>query len=284
MPELPEVETICSSLKPHILHKKIMDVSVFWPDVFSAPEGMEVPDVLFGRAVERMTRRGKYLLLDMSKGLTLVIHLRLTGKLIFHGDPRDHVEVAKHTHVVFYFEEGELHFNDARKFGRIQIIDTLDVHVQVMKKLGPEPLDKEFEFDRLGLRLADHHKNTSVKAALMDQEVVAGLGNIYTDEILFAAGVHPSRPVESLKASEIILIHQAMRDILTKSIASHGTTFRDYRDGEGKSGDFQNNLKVYGRGGMPCFVCETKLESQKISGRSSIFCPKCQAETTCDDA
>ncbi|MCL1918348.1 MAG: DNA-formamidopyrimidine glycosylase [Peptococcaceae bacterium] len=277
MPELPEVETLCRSLTPHILDKKIIDISVHWPEVFTAPEDMKVPDILVGRAVEHVARRGKYLLIDLSKGLSLVIHLRMTGQLVFHAVERGKPEVGKHTHVVFFFEDGELHFTDTRKFGRIQIIDTLDIPSQVMKKLGPEPLDETFEFDVLGVRLAEHHKSTSIKSALLDQEVVAGLGNIYTDEILFAAGVRPTRPVEELKASEVILIHQAMRDILAESIASHGTTFRDYRDGEGKTGNYQKNLKVYGRGGDPCTVCETKLESEKISGRTSVFCSNCQA-------
>ncbi|MCL1853871.1 MAG: DNA-formamidopyrimidine glycosylase [Peptococcaceae bacterium] len=231
--------------------------------------------LLTGRFVINITRRGKYLLLDLSKGLTLVIHLRMTGQLIFHAGPRDGAEITKHTHVVFYFTDGEMHFNDTRKFGRIQIVKTLDVP-QLLEKLGPEPLDENFEFDVLGLRLADRHKTASIKAALLDQEVVAGLGNIYADEVLFAAGVRPSRPVKDLKASEIILIHQAMREILAESIASQGTTFRDFRDAYGKAGKYKKSLKVYGRNGKACIVCKTKLTSEKIAGRSSCYCPKCQ--------
>lgn len=276
MPELPEVETICRSLRTHILNKEINDVVVLWPEAVVALPETEFSKILQGCTFENITRRGKYLLLDLSKGLTLVIHLRMTGQLIYHGVERGSVDIIKHTHVIFYFADGELHFIDTRKFGRIQLIDTLDVQ-QVMDKLGPEPLDDNFEFDTLGLRLAERHKSASIKAALLDQEVVAGLGNIYVDEVLFAAGVRPDRSVEELKTSEVVLIHQAIRDILTESIAFQGTTFRDYRDAEGKTGNFQKSLKVYGRGGKPCVICKTKLESQKIAGRSSCFCPQCQS-------
>jgi formamidopyrimidine-DNA glycosylase len=276
MPELPEVETICRSLKPHILHKQIGGVSVFWPAALAAPPGVKVPDILLGRDVESVTRRGKYLLLALSQGLSLVIHLRMTGQLVFHAAERGRAEMAKHTHVIFYFKGGELHFTDTRKFGRIQIIDTLDINSQITAKLGPEPLDETFACDVLRARLASRHKTAAIKSALLNQEVVAGLGNIYADEVLFAAGVRPTRSVKNLKPAEIMLIHQAIRDILTASIAVHGTTFRDYCDGEGQAGDFQKNLKVYGRRGKPCVVCATALENERISGRSSVFCPACQ--------
>jgi formamidopyrimidine-DNA glycosylase len=276
MPELPEVETICQSLKATILNKDILDVALFWPDAFSIPKGTNLPEILQGRSIENVTRRGKYILLDLSKGLSLVIHLRMTGQLIYHAAGSGNVDMKKHTHVVFYLDGGELHYIDSRKFGRIQLVDTLEGKSQILGKLGPEPLDDQFEFDELGLRLVDHHKTTAIKAALLDQTVVAGLGNIYADEVLFAAGVLPTRSVESLKASEVVLIHNAMRDILAESITFQGTTLRDYRDGEGKTGSFQKKLKVYGRTGKACVTCKTKLTNEKIAGRTSAYCPTCQ--------
>ncbi|MCL1791744.1 MAG: DNA-formamidopyrimidine glycosylase [Peptococcaceae bacterium] len=301
MPELPEVETICRSLKPHILNKVIADMAVFWPEALvggGMPDATNPSDTnpgntnlvdadldrdelafpashIVGRTVVNLSRRGKYLLVDLSKGVTLLIHLRMTGQLIYHDTPQIVANIAKHTHVIFYFEEGEMHYVDPRKFGRIQIVRTLDVP-SLLEKLGPEPLDEFFEFDALGLRLAERHKTASIKSALLDQEVVAGLGNIYTDEVLFAAGVRPNRPVQDLKASEIILIHQAIREILAESIDFQGTTFRDYRDANGKVGKYKKSLKVYGRNGKTCIVCKTKLISEKIAGRVSCYCPNCQ--------
>ncbi len=272
MPELPEVETIKRSLAKKALGKRILDVGIFWPPAAVSIPGGDFTELVKGREIESFARRGKYLLINLSRGLTMIVHFRMTGRLIYYADqqPRE-----KHTHVVFYLDQGELHYSDIRKFGRIQLVSTSEaMQVASLAKLGPEPLDELFAFDQLGQRLAK--KKSTIKASLLDQKVIAGLGNIYADEALFRAGIQPGRRTESLKVSEIIKLYNAIGEVLAAGIKAKGTSFRDYRDADGNKGSFQYNLMVYGRGGLECIVCGQKLERQKIAGRTTVFCPDCQ--------
>ena len=196
----------------------------------------------------------------------------MTGRLIFYPERQT---PDKHTHIVFYLDDGEMHYSDIRKFGRVQLVPTKDLtKVSSLKKLGPEPLDEAFAFDKLGKQLSS--KKKCIKASLLDQTVVAGLGNIYADEALFKAGISPDRSTGSLKASEVILLYNAICEILSAGIEARGTSFRDYRDAEGNKGMFQDSLMVYGRGGQECKVCGHTLERQKIAGRTTVSCPQCQ--------
>jgi len=272
MPELPEVESIKRTLAKNILGKKITDVEIIWPPAAVSLPADDFAGLVMNREIESIKRRGKYLLINLSNGITMIIHFRMTGRLIYYADrhPRD-----KHTHVVFSLTTGELHYSDIRKFGRIQLFPTSDLkEAACLAKLGPEPLEEGFGFDQFGKNLSK--KKSSIKAALLDQTVVAGLGNIYADEALFRAGIQPGRGTSSLKVSEIIRLYGAVREILTAGIEARGTSFRDYRDADGNRGAFQDSLMVYGRGGKACKHCGQKLERQKIAGRTTVFCQNCQ--------
>ena len=198
--------------------------------------------------------------------------MRMTGRLNYYPD---HQEPEKHTHVVFRLEHGEVHFSDVRKFGRIQAIPTpLCFSGSTLCKLGPEPLEEKFTpavlKDRFG------KKKVFLKAALLDQHVLAGMGNIYVDESLFFAGLSPDRRVDTLSEEDISKLHQAIQKVLQAGIDAQGTSFRDYRDANGEKGSFEEVLQVYGRGGKPCQVCGQTLERIRLAGRTTVFCASCQ--------
>jgi len=217
-------------------------------------------------------RRGKYLLIRLDGDLTLIAHMRMTGRLNYYTEKR---EPEKHTHVVFGLEHGEVHFSDVRKFGRIQAIPTsLCISGSSLSKLGPEPLNIEFTPQVLKERLGK--KKLSLKAALLDQHVLAGLGNIYVDESLFQAGISPERRVDALSDVEISKLHRAIQNVLQAGIDAQGTSFRDYRDANGEKGSFEQALQVYGRGGEHCKICGQVLERIRLAGRTTVFCSGCQ--------
>jgi len=272
MPELPEVESIKRTLAKNVLGKRIADAKVIWPSAVISVPGKNFIELIKNRTIEDLGRRGKYLLLHLDNNYSLIVHFRMTGRLIYY---KEKGAVDKHTHVVFYLEQGELHYSDIRKFGRIQVVSTPNIHaVPFLAKLGPEPLDETFNFIVLGQQLAK--KRGNIKAALLDQTVLAGLGNIYTDEALFKAGILPQRNVESLKVSEIILLYDSICEVLKEGIKAGGTSFRDYRDADGNKGLFQESLMVYGRAGQDCKICGQKLSKVKVAGRTTVYCPGCQ--------
>ncbi|NLP43763.1 MAG: bifunctional DNA-formamidopyrimidine glycosylase/DNA-(apurinic or apyrimidinic site) lyase [Peptococcaceae bacterium] len=272
MPELPEVESIKRTLEKNILKKRILDAKIFWPSAVISVPGEDFVELLKDKIIDGLSRRGKYLLLHLDNNYTLIVHFRMTGRLVYY---KEKTTVDKHTHVVICLEQGELHYSDIRKFGRIQIVSTENIHdVPFLAKLGPEPLDESFNFILLGQQLAK--KKSSIKAALLDQTVLAGLGNIYTDEALFKAGVLPQRNIESLKVSEIILLYDSICEVLKEGIKAGGTSFRDYRDANGNKGLFQESLMVYGRAGQACKVCGQKLTKAKVAGRTTVYCLGCQ--------
>lgn len=222
--------------------------------------------------MESLGRRGKYLFIHLAGSVTLILHFRMTGKLIYYQGEH---EPEKHTHAVFYLENGQIHHSDMRKFGRIQLVETaLLGKVPAIAKLGPEPFDERFSIEVFGQRLSG--KKSTIKSALLDQETVAGIGNIYADEALFMAGIRPERRTASLKISEVILLYDAIQGALKAGIEAGGTSFRDYRDGDGNKGLFQENLYVYGRAGQNCKVCGSVLGKTKTAGRTTVFCPVCQ--------
>lgn len=273
MPELPEVETVRRSLLGLLPHKKISRVEIFTPTLLAAGDAAAFA-ALAGHEFCDFGRRGKYLLFKFDNAERLVVHLRMTGKLLYHPAAE---ERQKHDHARFSFEDGsELVYNDTRKFGRFWLTDEAGLAgVSGLATLGPEPLDEGFSAAYLHGQLARHPK-AKLKAVLLDQTVVAGLGNIYADEVLFRAGVHPERAAAGLIPAEEERLAEAMREILQEAIASRGTTFRDYVDGNNQRGGYQEQLKVFQKQGEPCPNCGHTIERIKVAGRSSCFCPHCQ--------
>ncbi|HEV2109245.1 MAG TPA: bifunctional DNA-formamidopyrimidine glycosylase/DNA-(apurinic or apyrimidinic site) lyase [Thermomicrobiales bacterium] len=273
MPELPEVETVRRSLVDHVIGRTITGASVTdFPGVLG-----DDPDAttaaLTGRVIEDVRRRGKYLLILLDDGTYMVVHLRMTGQLLLsrHNQPP-----ARFQHLAILLDDGnELRFADQRKFGRVlhasrETVAALDV------RLGPEPLTPSFTASKLGEIV--RRRPGKIKSVILDQHAIAGLGNIYADEALFRARIHPERPASSLTTAEIGRLHRAIRASLGEAIVNRGTTFSSFLDGYGASGDNAHNLRVYGRGrgGEPCDRCGTALTLTIVGGRSSHFCPRCQ--------
>lgn len=272
MPELPEVETIRRTLSLHVNGMRINKIKLLWPAAVCGWDDNTFEALVTGRRIEKIDRRGKYLMILLDQELTLIAHMRMTGRLNYYSD---HQEPEKHTHVVFQLDHGELHFSDVRKFGRIQAIPTFQRFTDTsLGKLGPEPLTDEFTPTVLKERFG--RRKVSLKAALLDQHVLAGLGNIYVDESLFLARLSPERRVDQLTDEEMIKLHQSIQHVLQAGIDAQGTSFRDYRDANGEKGSFQRLLQVYGRGGEPCFLCGQPLERMRLAGRTTVFCRCCQ--------
>ncbi|MBX5476199.1 MAG: bifunctional DNA-formamidopyrimidine glycosylase/DNA-(apurinic or apyrimidinic site) lyase [Clostridia bacterium] len=311
MPELPEVETVRRSLAPWVEGRRIAEVHVFSPHVVDGD-----PDA-FARAVRglrvrRLARRGKYLLFRMDPPHTLAVHLRMTGRLLYlapsgraprveRGAPGIHSQRGRalalgwqapswlaglgeaalaaagppqHTHLAALFDDGGvLMFNDVRKFGRVALWPGASPPPLV--RLGPEPLSRAFTAERWAQILAG--RRAPIKALLLDQHSVAGLGNIYADEALWRARVHPARPAASLAKEDVARLHRAVRRVLREAIDHRGTTLRDYRDGAGQAGGYAPHLRVYGRAGQPCRRCGRTLEKTVVAGRGTTYCPACQS-------
>lgn len=273
MPELPEVETVKRSLEPYLVGKKITGVDIYYGGIVKEPEPAVFRSLIQDKEIKSLGRRGKYLLLNLSEDLTLVIHLRMTGRLTVTDRAQP---VDKHTHLIFRLSgEKELRFTDVRKFGLVYLVPTgCWSSIGGLFTLGTEPLEEEFTLACLHEKI--QRKKTKLKSFLLDQREIAGIGNIYADEILFEAGLHPERPLETLSAEEIERLFFAIRSRLRAGVESRGTSFRDYVDGTGAKGNFQNELKVYGRGGEPCEKCGTQLVRSVVAGRGTVFCPRCQ--------
>lgn len=278
MPELPEVETLRRSLLPLVRGKHLRRVEIYHPVVLAAGTAADFA-ALAEAEITDIGRRGKYLLFSLSKAgkeKVLVAHMRMTGKLIFHEAA---VPRAKHEHGRFFFTDGSLLcYEDVRRFGRFWLVSPEELEtVSGLCTLALEPLDIAFTETYLAERLK-HRAKSLVKGALLDQRVVAGLGNIYADEVLYSAGVHPARRVGTLREEEIVRLTASMKSILQEAIERRGTTFRDYMDANGDRGGMQDFLKVFQREGEPCERCGALILRKKIVGRSSYFCPNCQKE------
>ncbi len=282
MPELPEVETVRRGLTSAMEGVVIERVEVNRPDLrWPFPDRMA--DRLSGKRVNRLWRRSKYILIDLSSGETLLIHLGMSGRMIVSGDPlgqfvHNHPAPAKHDHVVFHMANGaRVTFNDPRRFGAMDLLatDAADQH-KLLMSLGPEPLGNDFHEDHL--ISAFRNKNTPVKSALLDQRIVAGLGNIYVCEALFRAGVSPRRKAGQVSKKRVAALVPVIRQVLQDAIEAGGSSLRDFRQADGELGYFQHRFDVYGREGEPCRTngCNGSIQRITQSGRSSFYCAQCQ--------
>lgn len=276
MPELPEVETVKRSLEPLVKGKQIEDVEVLCAKIIKNIEPAAFKEKVRGRMIIGVERRGKYLLFQLDRGLTLVIHLRMTGQLTVCDRE---FPLSKHTHVLFHLSSGEdWRFTDMRKFGLIYLVPTgCWETIKGLQGLGYEPLSPEFTLESLSKLVAG--KKGILKAFLLDQSQIAGIGNIYADEILYEARLHPQREVKSLQTQELKRLYQAIRLKIAEGIKYRGTSLRDYVDGRGQKGGFQEKLMVYSHRGEPCARCGTQLQRIVVAGRGTVFCPHCQQPT-----
>ena len=237
-------------------------------------EGIEATTArIVGRTITGVRRRAKYLLLDLDDGTSLVVHLRMTGRLVLTARA---TTALRFEHLAIELDDGlDLRFADQRKFGRVTHVEPRRVR-ELQAWLGPEPLTRRFTAAALGLSLS--RRPGKLKGVLLDQRLIAGLGNIYADEALFRAGLHPERAARSLTRVEVGRLHRAIRAVLHEALAHRGTTFSSFQDGKGEPGENQHNLRVYGRGGMAsCPKCGQRLERTIVAGRGTSFCPQCQA-------
>lgn len=269
MPELPEVETICNTLKS-IVKRKI--TAVFISNFkLRCPIPKNIPKVLKGEIIQNINRRGKYILLKTDHG-TLIIHLGMSGNLQIKN--KNHA-FAKHEHVNIFLNNGlVLCYNDPRRFGAILWTTQDPLRHRLLENLGVEPFDKNFTADFLLDKAKT--RRCSIKQLLMDNHVVTGIGNIYANEILFAAKINPLLKVNLLSWKQCQKLVKETKRILTLAIKHRGTTIKDHTDSHGKKGLFQNKLKVYNRSNQPCINCKTRLAMVRIGQRSTVFCPKCQ--------
>ena len=272
MPEMPEVETVRRTLLPLIKGKTIKEVTVWYPKIITG-DAKEFAKQLTGKKIENIERYAKYLLIRLSDNLTIVSHLRMEGKyrLVKINTKKD-----KHDHVQIIFSDNSaLRYNDVRKFGRMQLIKTgTEKEKTGISKLGAEPNSAAFTVSYLQNGLARKKKN--IKNTLLDQSIVAGLGNIYVDEVLWETKIHPLSQANAIPAEKIAQLHDNINSLIELAIAERGTTVHTYLDANGKTGGFQRMLQVYGHKGEPCVRCGTPLEKIKVNGRGTTFCPKCQ--------
>ena len=273
MPELPEVQTVASELDTRLAGRCIAGAEVLWPRTVGYPSPEEFAVAVVGGCVERVGRRAKYILIQLQGGDHIVIHLRMTGRITIEpaATPRD-----PYTRLVLRLDGGdELRFADTRKFGRFYYVpagETLPLRSYGL--LGPEPLEEEFTPHLFAARVAARRGN--VKAALLDQRLVAGLGNIYVDEALFRAGIHPRRTLQSLAPAEVAALHEAIVFVLRRATGQGGTSFSDYRTTWGRLGGYQEELSVFRKAGAPCPRCGTLIERDVVGGRGTHYCPQCQ--------
>lgn len=282
MPELPEVETVRRGLAPVMEGVVIARADVNRPDL-RWPFPARMAERLTGQRVERLRRRSKYVLADLSSGETLLIHLGMSGRMLISGDPlgnfvHEHPAAEKHDHVVFHMENGaRITFNDPRRFGAMDLMQTAqEADHKLLAVLGPEPLSNDFHESVLVEALSG--RNTPVKSALLDQRIVAGLGNIYVCETLFRAGISPKRKAGRIAAGRVAAIVPIIRTVLSEAIEAGGSSLKDFRQADGELGYFQHSFDVYGREGEPCKSeqCNATIARIVQSGRSSFYCPQCQ--------
>jgi formamidopyrimidine-DNA glycosylase len=288
MPELPEVETIVRGLRLRVLDRTFIDVWTDFPKMIKKPSDFKkFKNGIIGKKIESVRRRAKNILISLSGGKVLLIHQKLTGHLLFGkwkkidnkwyplgkgplSDPTN-----RFIHLMFGLDKNMLALSDLRKFAKIELWDKKELeNSEGFKKLGPEPLDKSFVLEKFKNVL--NNKKGKIKQVLMDPNVIAGIGNIYSDEILFKAKVHPLKNVFKLKEDEVERIYKAMKDILPKAIKLGGESFSDFRKVDGSKGSFDKERKIYRKEGENCPRCGNVIKRIKIGGRSAHFCPSCQ--------
>ena len=273
MPELPEVETVRLRLEPVLVGRRLDRVEIRDGRLTRPHDPARVAAELEGQTVSAVERRGKYLLVRFDSGLVLLVHLRMTGSFSYAADG----EVADdpHRRAVARLDDGsDVAYRDVRRFGTWLLLDGDDLEPYLAAKVGREPLARTFTAARLAERLAE--RRAPIKAALLDQRTLAGMGNIYVDEALWRACIHPLRPARDLSADEVKALHRGIRRALAAGIARQGATLRDYRTPDGGAGSMQHEFKVYGREGEPCDRCGTPIAKTRAGGRGTSYCPSCQ--------
>ncbi len=299
MPELPEVETIRRGLKKHILGKKITKIDILKPKLVKNSI-KSFREILIGSAFQDIQRIGKLLIFELSipsnklktKNISvpakkfLLVHLKMTGQLIWqkgeekimggHYEPHQKNEFPnKYSHIIFNFEDGgTLFYNDLRQFGYLMTVSRAELE-KIRGKYGIEPGTSEYLWENFREKLVKHHKMI-LKSFLLNQQIIAGLGNIYVDEACFRSGLLPTRKIENINEVEAKLLFKNIREIINESIKMGGTTFRNYRDAFGGKGNFTDKLQVYGLENIPCKKCGTLIKKIKLAGRGTHFCPHCQ--------
>ena len=273
MPELPEVETIAADLRPQLVGRTITRCELSFPTIVRHPEPEEFIDAVVDHRIESVGRRGKYIQIGLGNSLLLVVHLGMTGQLRIVDEV---APLEKHTHAVFFLDDGrQLRYRDPRRFGRLLLgTEQALLSSKKMPRLGPEPIDPDFAADELYRRL--RKRKTSLKALLLDQTAIAGVGNIYADESLHRARLRPDRVAGSLSKKSAQRLHESLRESLQTAIVNRGSSVDTYRDAWGEMGGQQEKLLVYGRAGEPCFTCGRPLAAIRIAGRTTVFCRRCQ--------
>jgi formamidopyrimidine-DNA glycosylase len=274
LPELPEVETIRIRLEPGLVGRTFERVLISDPRL-TRPEPPEVVAAeLEGERVQAIRRRGKYLIVEFESGRHLLIHLRMTGNVLHPA--RSIPEADPHRRAVVRLDDGsDVAYRDVRRFGTWELLEPGELEEYfTARRLGGEPLDPAFTTKALGRAFAN--RRAPVKAALLDQRAAAGVGNIYADEALWRARIHPLRPAGSLSSEEVAALRKGVREALRTGIARQGATLRDYRRPDGGRGGMQDRFRVYGRAGEPCSRCGTPIEKIRAGGRGTWFCPRCQ--------
>ena len=273
MPEMPEVEIIRRYLDTQVAGKKIIHLTILLPRMIIWPDVEGFRALVTGRTIKGMNRRGKYLLMELDNASKVVFHLRMTGRLVYEpaGETSDH-----HARVIFHLQDGaSLVYGDTRTLGTIHGLKPQELGMlKGLVEMGPEPLSAEFTAEYL-YRTASQRK-VAIKSFLLNQKYIGGIGNIYADEALFLAKLHPQRKACSLNEEECIRLHEAVNQVIEAGIKDGGTTFRDYRNGAGGKGTHQEHLYVYHRQGQPCRECGVLIEYTKVGGRGTHYCPMCQ--------
>ena len=273
MPELPEVETVRRGLTRLVVGRKVLGTEVRWEKTISGMAPEEFDAELVGRTIEKVDRRGKYLLFRFSGGLTMVSHLRMEGA--YYTVPAG-TEPGKHDLVTFHLDEGiDLFYRDTRKFGRMNLVPDADaLQVAGLAKIGPEPTEKDLS---LAYMVSEFGKSRMhVKPFLLDQSHIAGLGNIYVDETLWQSQIHPLTAANKLTEDELARLRENIIHEITRATEHHGTTVHSFTTAFGEAGEFQNELQVYGRVCEPCLRCGHPLEKMKVAQRGTTYCPVCQ--------
>ena len=273
MPELPEVETVRTRLAPALTGRRLERVEIVDPRLTRPFDRIEIARELEGERVAKVDRRGKYLIVRFESGRALLIHLRMTGAVLTGAAAA--AEDDQHRRAVVSLDDGSaIAYRDVRRFGTWLLLEPSEVDPYIDARVGPEPLAESYRARDLAAKLAG--RRAPVKAALLDQRTVAGVGNIYADEALWRARIHPLRPASALDLDEVKTLYRAVRTALRNGIARQGSTLRDYRLPDGGSGSMQHEFKVYGRGGEPCERCGTPIDKIRVAGRGTWYCPSCQ--------
>ena len=273
---MPEVESIVAGIRAFVKKRKIVKVDILKGDVIKYPTESQYQQQLEGRIIKGLIRRGKYIIMELDDDFLNVIHLRMTGKLLYQTLLQ---EIDKYSCVVYYLDNGEkLIYADIRRLGTLDLIKKEELSkIKGLYNLGAEPLSKEFTVDYLRDCLTGN--KGKIKPLLLNQKYIAGLGNIYVDEALAISKIHPEVVAASLKMPQIKLLHEAINTVIAEGIKDGGTSFRDYRNGLGEKGSHQERLYVYNRQGKPCKFCQTPIEKMTLNGRGTHYCPKCQVKT-----